>query len=79
MYRPKGYLKLATEVLNKYAEGDDVVDFDNLIEGIADAMLEALKAEGLPDCVMTTKEGCSSMVDLKGTLVFIPDEEKSND
>ncbi len=49
---------------------------DELMAGIgADAMYEALKAERLSDCTLTTKSGHTAMVDLKGTLIFIPDEE----
>jgi len=83
MYRPEGFYKLLAEMPNNNNK--------NLIEFVADAMLEALKYEGIAidtegyQVRLTSKNpyelgrlyGINSN-SAKGYLVFIPREEDGN-
>jgi len=75
-YRPEGYYKKATKLLLQFDNGE--IDFPNLIDGIADAMLETLIATGQHINQLGEPDGLQAIYLAKGTsgtLIFIKDEE----
>jgi len=69
-WRPAKYYPIATEVINNY--NNEEIGFSDLIEGIIDAVLDGLKAEGTYIPPTPWKGG----ILLSGWQVLIPDEEE---